>query len=788
MTLLYLVSAWVAGIFLAPAASPPSLWLAMGGMLLVAAIIRRQERNQRLMLMYTACFMLGAARLSWETQPLSNSHIARIADTGYATLTGTISRDPDVRDNHINLRITVETVRLDTETKTAHGVILAQAPRHGNYHYGDQVLVSGTLLTPPEFDDFSYRDYLARRGVHILVPNAEVTVLSSDQGNPLFSALYDVKNRAQRTIDRLLPSPEAPLLSGILLGVETAIPDYIREDFNRTGTAHIIAISGANIIVVISISKRLLTPLVGTRMTAWLTLSGVAGYTLFVGADPAVVRAAIMGSLALVAVQGGRRTHGLTSLAFAIWLMTLWNPNTLWDVGFQLSVAATAGLVIFVDDLTRYAENLLARAFAQDTARQVTRWLSEPVIVSFAAQITTTPLILLYFGRLSLVSFLANVLIVPVQSVIMIGGWLAVLVGMVWTPFGEPLAWLTYLPLHYTISIVRQLGAFDWASLDVQFTTTYAWLIYAALLSFAWIRIQHPDDRQVWWHTLQRRATTVTLLLAGAAVAILVWLTAHTQPDGKLHVWFLDVGHGHAVLLRTPDGAHILVDGGPNPTRLRGTLGDAIPFYTDRLDLLIVTQPRTSTINALPALVNRYDVQQALTNGHIVENDALTALFDTLQAHDVPVATVTAGYQIVTGDGVHIDILHPQTLPSPSDDVETQAMILRVTYGDTSFLLTPVLDEQTIDLVRQGGWYLASTVLELPSYGHARVNTESFLATVRPQVAAVGIGAGNRSGLPASETQKRLSAFSTQPLFRTDHHGTIHMVTDGLTLDILTDH
>jgi competence protein ComEC len=783
VTLLYLVAAWVAGIFLSSShVASVTGWLVLTAISLSLVYLFRRNRSRRLFLACMALFAFGAGRYAWAARPLPADHIAHDVDSGYVTLIGLIVRDPDVRDNLTNLSVQVESIEQDSQPQPTRGLVLVQAPRQGHYTYGDRVSVSGSLLTPPEFDDFSYRDYLARRGVYALIPNARVDILAHDRGQPWYALLYDLKARAQQTINRLLPSPQAPLLSGILLGVESGIPDNVRDAFNQTGTSHIIAISGSNIIIVMGVLLGLLEPAFGKRRAARITLFGVAIYTLFVGADPAVVRAAIMGSLALLAPQSGRRAHGLTSLAFAIWLMTVWNPYTLWDVGFQLSVAATAGVVLFSRKWTQGLEGLLKRVFARQTARQVTQWLAEPVVVGLAAQVTTTPLILLYFERLSAISLVANILIVPVQAYIMTLGGLAVIVGMAWTTLGEPLAWVAWIPLTYTLDIVRALARFDWASVQVDFPPSYAWGVYGVLLVVALLIIQHPDDRAALFRRLERRISTYMIVVAGLILIILVWATAWSFPDHKLHVWFMDVGDGHAVLIETPRGAQILIDGGPSPTRLQSAVGDALPFWDHDLDMLIVTQPKSSAIDALPALFDHYTVKLVLTNGQTAGSDSYRALASAWEKQKADVLAVTAGYRIETDDGVLLEVLHPQTPPAEDAKPEDAALILRVSYGDTSFLIAPDLTSDAEQALIDAGWYIGSTVLELPARGSDTANPDFFLQKVRPQAAVVSVGAGNRAGLPDPAVQSRLQTLTGATLYRTDKNGTIEMVTDGHTL------
>ena len=755
-------------------------WLALAVLCLLAAFIFRASRSVRLSLVILAAFALGIARLAWAERPLPGSHLTHYTDGSYRVLEGRIVRTPDVRDAYVNLTVAVEKMVSSGNSVRVTGLALVQAPRYGDYAYGDHLRVAGQLLTPPEFDTFSYRDYLARRGIYALIPRARVELLQRRSGLPWLQTLYDLRDQAHDAIDRLLPSPQAPLLAGILLGLDTELPEDVRRAFNRTGTAHIIAISGANVVIVIKVLLNFFSPLVGIRRARLLTAFGVVAYMFFVGADPTVVRAAIMGCLALFAAQSGRKAHGLTSLAFAVWAMSTWKPAILWDVGFQLSVAATAGLVLFGDVFTGGLERLLARLLAQETAHRVAGWLSEPVAISLAAQVTTTPLAMLYFGQVSLVALLANILIVPAQPMIMIFGWLTVAVGLLFSPLGWLLSWSVWLPLTYTLQVVRRLAEWPWAAIEVHLASTVVWGFYGVLLGAGWLRLLHPEDRAELLARARRHVTAAIILIAAAGVMVAVWYMALTQPDGKLHVWFLDIGHGHAVLIQTPRGAHVLIDGGPNPSQLRQEVGDALPAWDRTLDLVIATQPTATAIAALPALLDHYDVALLATNGQAMPDDLYQALSARLDKKHISQIALVAGQRIEMSDGVTFEILHPSYYPLPPDSKpEDVGLVVKIGYGDATFLITPRLSSQAVTSLLASGRYLGSTVVVLPSHGADEANPLSFLTAASPQVAVV---MAERAGLPAQKTLDRLQSLGTVPVYRTDRHGTIEMVAQGSTL------
>ena len=364
---------------------------------------------------------LGAGRLLLAVPHFDETSLATYNDIGWVTLKGIVAGEPDEREHYTNLRVQVERLTLPDGTELeVEGLALINASRYLQHDYGDRVRIEGLLETPPIFEEFSYREYLARQGIHSLIRRAQVERKEGGQGNPLYAALLTLKARAQSTIASILPEPQAALLTGILLGVETGIPADLMDDFSATGTTHIIAISGFNITIIASIFAGLAQRLFDKRRAVWVAITGVVVYTIFVGASAAVVRAALMGILYLWGRHLGRPTFAPVSLAAAAIGMTALNPYTLWDAGFSLSFAATVGLVLYAEPLERGFERALARFTSTERAQKAVGLISEALLVTLAAQITTAPLILAYFRRLSLVTLLTNFLILPAQSYLMI--------------------------------------------------------------------------------------------------------------------------------------------------------------------------------------------------------------------------------------------------------------------------------------------------------------------------------------------------------------------------------
>jgi competence protein ComEC len=571
--------AWIVGIALARWLNLPWPVIAIASLpALGAMFLYRHAPRAQTWAALGLVLTVGAFRFAFFQPTFDETHVAFYNDDPHpVSITGLIVDEPDVRDYYINLRLRAESLQNGDTFQPVEGLVLVRAPRYPERFYGDRLTVTGQLETPPIFNDFNYKDYLARYGIHSMMRRPQIELIESNQGNAFWAALLTFKARASQTISRILAEPYASLLNGILLGIETGIPRALYENFNLTGTSHVIVISGSNIAIIAGIFLLLGQRVFGKRYAPPLAIVGIIIYTFLVGADAAVSRAAVMGVVFVVGIWSGRPGAPLNGLFLSAIVLSLINPLILWDVGFQLSFMATLGLIVLVPPLERITFNFLQHRLKTNHVGLTMALLSELVIITLAAQIVTGPLIVYHFGRLSLVSLLSNLLILPVQPPIMIVGGLATLAGMLWLPLGQAIGWLVWLPLAWSVWIVEMTVRWPYASLDLgAFPFWLLVLMYAALGAGIWWANRPTTEKQAQshFHLPQIGTATTRLWLGGmGAITLLVWLAVSSLPDGRLHVAFLDVGQGDAILVTMPDGRQMLIDGGPSATQLNWRLG-----------------------------------------------------------------------------------------------------------------------------------------------------------------------------------------------------------------------
>ena len=450
---------------------------------------------------------------------------------------------------------------------------------------------------------------------------------------------------------------------------------------------------------------------------------------------------------------------------------------------------ATLGLIVLVPPLERGIFGLLQRWLKTEQVGLIMALLSELLIVTLAAQIMTGPLIVYHFGRFSLVSLLSNLLILPAQPPIMIVGGLATLVGMISLPLGQLLGWLVWLPLAWSVWIVAWTVRIPYASLDLgTFPFWLLLLVYATIAGgISWANRPISDSSDAPRFTLPRVGSLTTRLWLGGmgTVTLLVWLAVWNLPDGRLHVAFLDVGQGDAVLITLPDGRQLLVDGGPSATDLNWRLGQEMPFWDRSLDMVINTHPDADHLGGLVSLLDRYQVAQTMVTD-VEGNSQLYQAWKAELAEDQLIPLLgQAGLAFSLADGLTATILSPGPLTKGIDGVNNQSLVLHLQYRQISFLLPGDIELPVERRLVQADMPLTATVLKSPHHGSKTSSSDAFLEAVAPQLVVISAGEDNRFGHPAPEVLERYAKHGVTVL-RTDEQGTVEFITDGERLWVET--
>ena len=285
--------------------------------------------------------------------------------------------------------------------------------------------------------------------------------------------------------------------------------------------------------------------------------------------------------------------------------------------------------------------------------------------------------------------------------------------------------------------------------------------------------------RVPWW-----------ILAPLVSVAALVWIAALSLADSRLHVYFIDVGQGDAAFITTPGGRQVLVDGGPDPVEMVQFLGAKMPFRDRTIDLVVLTHAHSDHITGLLEVLRRYDVRRILEREVTHDTPAYEAWRKAVAEEGAEVVQASASQLVALGDEVFMDVVSPgpRLLRGTDSDIDNASVVLRLVYGDVSFLLTGDMFHEAEGVLVRENAPIDSDVLRVGHHGSRNSSSGGFLDRVSPVAAVISAGEGNRFGHPHAETMDALRVHVPDELvLLTGNNGTIEFVTDGRSLKVKTE-
>lgn|GEM_PF-1214456 len=729
--------------------------------------------------------------------------ISRHAGARQCTIVGTVMAPPDDAGWRRQARIRVESIaHAGGAMARTTGRTEARVPRKAQLAVGDRVLLMAAEVQPPPAtaapDGWDYRDWLARRGVHCLVSARQVEVIGRDGSAQarLMRLGFGLRQRAVSAIEAAMPGADGALYSrllvGMVYGLEAApLPEEVVEQFRRAGTVHLLVVSGAQVSM-LAIAIVGLTGGSFGRMRLWqAALAAVAVLLLvaIVGMEASVGRAVAMFALVLIAAVSARDYDVYTALGLAAALILLSDPQALLSLGFQLTFAATIGVVVFVP---RDHAETIPGVRAQAPIPQI-----RGVICGTAgAWMLTSPLLTHHFSAFALSGNLANLLNVPLSGIVLILGFIALPIALV--PALTPLLTLLCVLARVILRLVMHVNDLA-AALPMPFVegvplgaggcvACYGIVALALALGLhrsaqraldrALVRLDGP---RAWWvvGTLAVLPTASLLLPAG--------------PPREMELTLLSVGAGQCAVVRSPSGSTLMLDcgGGGNQAGAGREVAEGIvlPWLVrrriERIDALCVSHWDADHCNALPVLLEEVPIKTLLLPPELPGARPPEELLDRLLAS---VLQAAAGGRLDLGAGVIVELLAPRfpLLTEGRDDANANSVVMMLEHGAVRLLLTGDADRVAVARLirdaRNAGRSLRADVLVLPHHGRRLADYEALLDAVRPTwaVASCDEDADRYLG----EEELALLRARGICLLRTDELGAITLRSDGLAITV----
>lgn len=686
---------------------------------------------------------------------------------------------------------------------------------------GDQVRVAGELARPAEATNrggFDYRRYLRSQGIHWLLKgkgSAAVTLTAPAADKLSAAALLGRVDAARAWLGArlaaLYPSEQSGYMQGLILGIREDLDPEQFNRFARLGLTHILAISGLHVAVFMyAVSALLKLARQPRERILTVLMAAVPLYVLLAGASPSVLRAGVMAVLGLIAARMGKLKDGLHLLSAAAVGLLIVNPYYLDSVSFQLSFIVTLGLIIGVPPVRRALP-----------AWRKGGWLLDLAAVTAVAQLVSFPVTLYYFNQFHLLSLLANFVLVPfISFIVMPIGAAALLLSMLWKGGAAAVASLSVYANEWSFALVDWLARMDafrtiWGTPPLWWVMSWLLLLLstfrcidqwsAARQSGAYAIIEQSEDTvpldgapSLSYCRPNHRMKLRAFFCVFAAVSLLLYAYLPDAFDRSGTVSFLDVGQGDAALIRTPTGKHILIDGGGalsfvkpgEEWRLRSDPFEVgskvvVPLLMRRgvheIDLLIVSHLDSDHIKGLIAVVENIPIKQMWWNGSMKDSEDAARLMEAALAAGISLYAPKAGDEVVIDKETKLNVIWPAKTNDTAnqiafqDDQNESSLVVLATMYNSTFLFPGDISSETEEAIvkRQRAIKLVpdpTTILKIAHHGSRYSTSVEWLAYWKPAGAVVSVSATNTYGHPHPDTLGRLGAADAR-VWRTDTGG-----------------
>jgi competence protein ComEC len=548
------------------------------------------------------------------------------------------------------------------------------------------------------------------------------------------------------TAARVLDPRPAGLLPGLVVGDTGAMDPVLEEDFRRAGLAHLTAVSGANVaIVLMGVLWPLRRRALDRRLQAVVAGLALVGFVVLARPEPSVIRAAAMGAVTLLALASGRPRAALPALGAAVCVLLLVDPGLARDPGFALSVAATAGIVLLAPGWSRRLRR-----------RRVPRLVADALAVSAAAGLVTAPIVAGLSGTVSLVSVPANLLAAPAVAPATVLGLTSALVGVVVPPAGDALAWTAGWPTRWLVLVAERASGVPDAATGWPAGSRGAVLLTGVLLAGGW----------AMWRFARLRPLALAALVGLVVLGWPVRQVVRGWPPPDAVVVACDVGQGDALVVPTAPGEGVLVDAGPDVGAVDRCL-DRLGI--DALPLVLLSHLDADHAGGLAGALSGRDIGVVATGTLSPADDRVPALETLVRRVGARRAVLVPGDHR-TVDGAQIEVLAPAPdRATASAEANDLSMVARVTYRGLRILFTGDLSAQAESRILASGVDLRADVLKVPHHGSADADPE-FLSATGARVALISVGADNTYGHPTPRLLTWLSRAGMR-VHRTDQAG-----------------
>ncbi|MFZ2398969.1 MAG: DNA internalization-related competence protein ComEC/Rec2 [Smithella sp.] len=816
--LIYLFIAFIAGIIAGRYFSLPYYFLLITiilTFLILIITIKNKWPIAGLFLILFLILLLGFFNIQKQRYFFEhNQHIGQYIDKGTLTMEGIVIETPlAYLDKNVLIVRCLRIIR-DKKYVSVSGNIRLVIPPDLKFQYGDFVRFHSTLKSIHNFNNpggFDYERYLNLQGIYatgFISGASKIILLRQKTANCTRLYLESFRNYLKQIINKNSSSPQREIIEAMTIGNQNEIPADVRDHFNKTGTAHILSISGLHIgmvsavafffaFLILKSSEYLMLRLNIIKLAATAAFLMVLIYAFIAGMGVTVMRSALMALIFLIALISGKQKDLYSTLALAGLIILAISPQALFDISFQLSFMAVLALIYIVPRFSGISSgNISTLPF---WTQGIIRYVYLSVIVCIAATIGTLPLIMYYFNRVSCVTIIANLIAVPLLGTLTLAiSMLFILSAFFSSTIAGYFIKLASIFVQISVDIINKLAAFPWSS----FNTTRPNLIEISvfyLLIFLLIQYIEAKRRKITKESPLNHFRIIKYLLVVTVLffaADITYFTVRDKLSSDLKITVIDVGQGNSTLVQFPGGDNMLIDGGGFPES-SFDIGKAVvaPFlYYERIshiDTAVLSHPHPDHLLGLIYIMNNFDVRQIWKSNLPVDPEDFPEWGKTIKFNSPRVFMLSNKSPEIILNEVHVQVLWPPDYSDKNandlsyDDVNDSSLVLKITFGKVSFLIPGDISGDVEKQLVEAKKDLRSDVLVVPHHGSNHSSSTEFIKAVACRYAIVSAGKANVFHHPHLSTLQRYKSAGVN-ILRTDRDGAITLTTNGNNLRIDT--
>ncbi|SDF29137.1 competence protein ComEC [Thermoanaerobacter thermohydrosulfuricus] len=623
---------------------------------------------------------------------------------------------------------------------------------------GDIVSIRGIISIPQKATNpggFDYKLFLKKKGIYAVmrVQGYAVDIVGKGNLNFIEKVIYAAKQKTEVNYINSMPERDAKFVISIFLG-DKLVDDETLGQFRTAGISHIISVSGMHVAIITGFILYMLSLFNIRRYKVPIIIIVLTFYAILTGANPPVIRAALMASIALIGTTYGKKHNSINSLSFAAFVILIFNPLMLWDVGFQLSFVATLAILYFYKPI-------------REKLSMLNPQIRDLVALTLSAQIGTIPFTMYYYHYISIISLLSNIVIVPLANIAVVLGFLSAMIGLIFPPLSYFINYINIPVVEAILYITKLFNSFPYASINTIVPPLYVIVLYYGILT-------------VLLSSFDKKTKKISIAIALTFVIAIFFYNYLLPKD--LEVTFLDVGQGDSTFVRTPHGKTFLIDGGGKPLFATSSfdVGEdlVLPFLyykgVMKLDGVFISHTDIDHIGGIITVLQQIKVDKVFIGVQKVTDENFKKMIKVAKEKNIPVIFLKKGDKVEI-DNIEIYVLHPDPQNLIEENpINNNALVFKMKYKEMEFLFTGDIEKPAEEVLKNLD--IKTDILKVAHHGSNTSSTQEFIEKANPKVCIVQVGK-NSYGLPDERVLKYLQ--EKAKVYRTDKNGAIIVKTNG---------